>query len=426
MFFNVLKGEDAYRASKSLGEKSFLWATNGEPHMIRRREILAKYGEQVRKLYGADVRTAIQVIAVVLSQFVIARHVRDWSWLAILPLSYVLSGTLNQNLFCAQHEISHCLAFKKPIYNHYLALFANMVLVVPMAVKFRVRHLVFRAGNRDLLMETDKIDLITHVFYLNILQEYHHDHHLFLGVDGGDVDLPTVLESTYVRGLFMKICYGLVYLITYGVRPLIVRPKAAHMGDVINWILVMGTNAAILYFWGIKSLFYLFAGSILGGGIHPLAGHLISEHYQFVPGQETYSYYGPLNALGYNVGYHNEHHDFPQIPQTRLHKLREIAPEYYTNMYSHSSWCWVLYKFLTVPSLGPWSRMHRLTREGTKEGNEKFISGNCQFGTNMVDDDAGSDAGSTSEQVSSSPGRPIHRKDDSAFELKSSDTKKKL
>ncbi len=139
MFFNVMKGEDAYRASKSLGEKSFLWATNGEPHMIRRREILAKYGDQVRKLYGADVRTAIQVIAVVFAQFVIARHVRDWSWLAILPLSYVLSGTLNQNLFCAQHEISHCLAFKKPVYNHYLALFANMVLVVPMAVKFRVR-----------------------------------------------------------------------------------------------------------------------------------------------------------------------------------------------------------------------------------------------------------------------------------------------
>ena len=75
--------------------------------------------------------------------------------------------------------------------------------------------------------------------------------------------------------------------------------------------------------------------------------------------------------------------------------------------------------------------MHRLTREGTKEGNEQFISGNCRYGTNMkagsVDDvkDDGSDAGSTSEQILSSPGRPMHRKDDSAFELTSDSRAKK-
>ena len=39
----------------------FYWSESAEPHMQRRREILAKYGPQVRALYGHDVMTAVQV-----------------------------------------------------------------------------------------------------------------------------------------------------------------------------------------------------------------------------------------------------------------------------------------------------------------------------------------------------------------------------
>jgi hypothetical protein len=41
--------------------KRFHWVANGEPHSIRRKEILAKYGDQIRKLYGYDHKTAWQV-----------------------------------------------------------------------------------------------------------------------------------------------------------------------------------------------------------------------------------------------------------------------------------------------------------------------------------------------------------------------------
>ena len=45
----------------SEGERDFLWVTNAEPHATRRRQILDKYGPQVRRLYGTDISTAWQV-----------------------------------------------------------------------------------------------------------------------------------------------------------------------------------------------------------------------------------------------------------------------------------------------------------------------------------------------------------------------------
>ena len=56
----------------------------------------------------------------------------------------------------------------------------------------------------------------------------------------------------------------------------------AGTADVVNVALVVGFDAGILYFMGFKALMYLLVGVVLGGGLHPMAGHLIAEHYMFL------------------------------------------------------------------------------------------------------------------------------------------------
>jgi len=70
--------------------------------------------------------------------------------------------------------------------------------------------------------------------------------------------------------------------------------------------------------------------SFFAGSLHPCAAHFIAEHYLWDGlDQEKYSYYGPLNLLAYNVGYHN---DFLSVPWTRLPNLRKLVPEFYDSI----------------------------------------------------------------------------------------------
>ncbi len=183
---------------------------------------------------------------------------------------------------------------------------------------------------------------------------------VLLGVDTWDTDVPSPLEARVVgNNKLLKFCWLFLQFAFYALRPAFVRPKTFGRWELFNIATQVCFNATIVEFFGVRAMLYLVSGTLLAVGVHPSGGHFIAEHFEFVRGTETYSYYGPMNFFNLNVGCHNEHHDFPKIPWSNLPLVREIAPEFYENLPRHTSYLYVLYRFVMDPTMGPHARVKR-------------------------------------------------------------------
>ena len=216
------------------------------------------------------------------------------------------------------------------------------------------------------------------MFSAYTLQPYHLDHHKFLGVDGVDTDLPTYYEAVLLQNVFGKAFFCTFQIFFYAVRPVLVKAQPFTFTHLTNLFVQILFDIILVQSAGWHSLIYLLLSSFLAGSLHPCAAHFIAEHYSLTHEKkmkndedskilepETFSYYGPLNVLCYNVGYHNEHHDFPFIPWSRLPKLRALAPEFYQN--EGMNWEWVMWNFITRKNgYGIWGRVKRQQRVSIK------------------------------------------------------------
>jgi len=327
----------------------FFWTYTEEPHRTRRQAIIKAHPE-VLKLCGPEPLTIPLVLGVVSLQCLCAYLLRNTSFLS-LPFfltSYIIGATANQNLFLAIHEISHNLAFRSPLANRLFAIVANLPIGIPYSASFRPYHLT---------------------------------HHKSLGVDGVDVDLPTAIEAIFLDSIAGKAFFCTFQILFYALRPMMVYQIPISRIHALNIVTQIAFDYAVVQFWGGKALAYFIFSSFLAGSLHPCAGHFIAEHYVFdrealtnksardaksgIPVPETFSYYGALNILTYNVGLHNEHHDFPAIPWSRLPVVHEMAKEFYADLPSHESWVGVIWQFIWDKEVGLWCRVKR------KEGGRK-------------------------------------------------------
>ena len=299
-----------------------------EPHLGRTQAILKKYPE-VKKLIGPHLPTAGFVFLVVGLQVALAIVLAQSSWWVIALVAYAVGAFANHALWVLIHECTHNLVFRSTWANSCLQIFANLPIIFPSAISFRIYHL---------------------------------KHHLYQGEMDRDADLPRPFEVQAVGSCAIrKTLWYAFYFASQLLRvPFLKGIPAVNRWVVLNFVTEVSFLVMLAVVFGPKAFLYLALSSVFSIGLHPVGGRWIQEHYVVHEKQETYSYYGPLNKIAFNVGYHNEHHDVMGIAWPRLPQLRRIAAEFYDPLFSHRSWSALLWRFLTDSRLGLFSRITRL------------------------------------------------------------------
>ncbi|MGK9125046.1 fatty acid desaturase [Olivibacter sp. SA151] len=317
-------------------KKSFSWSENCEPHKLRTKEIISSHPE-IRHLIGRNPYTFLVIVLCVGIQIAMSWILYDESWWFIFPCAYLIGAFACHTLFICIHECSHNLIFKNRVLNTLSGIFANLPLVFPSSVSF---------------------------------QKYHLKHHAFQGIEELDADMPSEWEAKLVNNSTLgKALWLLLYPIVQASR-LGRMSKEIKMFDkwvALNYLVQLIFMGLIFYFWQWKAVVYLVASFFFSVGLHPLGARWIQEHFlTHDEDQETKSYYGVLNVVNLNVGYHNEHHDFPSIPWNNLPKIKEIAGPYYDSLGHHRSYTRLLLRFIFDRKLSLYSRMARDNRGKTK------------------------------------------------------------
>ncbi len=313
---------------------NFIFSNESEPHRIRTKEILGKHPE-IRKLIGKNPNTIFAIIGLVALQIVLAWLVTNQSWWIVFIAAYLIGAFADHALFVMIHECAHRLLFKKPEANRLAGILANIPQLFPSSVSF---------------------------------ERYHIKHHSFQGVHELDADLPNYWEAKLINNFFIgKMIWLLFYPLFQVFR--ISRLKEIKPFDkwvALNWAVQIAFIVFISLWLGPKGIVFLLASFFFSVGLHPLGARWIQEHYLTHGEQETYSYYGPLNNVAFNVGFHNEHHDFPSIPWNKLPKIREGAPTFYNSLYYHTSWTKLFFRFLFDKEISLYSRIVRKDRGKVK------------------------------------------------------------
>jgi sphingolipid delta-4 desaturase len=336
MCYRGWKRTNAKTAAMFARDESGLKETHFERRMYLRRHPRHKYLEQ---LGGHDWSTLAICTMAAATNLLLAYlwgrtpgSIASHPWL-LLGSVCLIGASIQALMGVVIHDAGHNLVAPQAWINKLSMLIANVPLIVPMAFSFK---------------------------------RYHFLHHVYQGVVGKDPDLPLSWEIPLIRGRwYAKLIWIAMYPFMYLIRGAAQNRKPSDW-ELYNWAFMILVDALIYRICGWQGMIFLAASMWFGYSFHPAAAHFIQEHYTFIDGQETYSYYGPLNSIFMNIGFHNEHHDILSIPWRRLPLIRELVPSMYKRLNHHPSWLQVHWQFILHDYLGPSSRVTRPDTRGIR------------------------------------------------------------
>jgi sphingolipid delta-4 desaturase len=296
--------------------KDTLW------HKKKQKEIIDKY-PKVINIQGQFTPSFFIIILLSIFQWYSAYIVENYNFsiLSIFILSFINANTLYHSFGSFIHENSHFLVLGS-----------------------KLKPLV------SFVLELGLSSFGEHVKY-----EYTHirKHHTSLNVKGVDSEctndghmstLTNITNNIYVNRLLYLIDllpFGSILSQEYMKSKVKNKYKVELNKNDLFYINIYRVSSFLIFsyllFCGYYKmfLFKIWTLSIYQGKFSIFRrGQSISEHYvekynNDVPTQSTYGFIE--NLIGFNTGYHDEHHTFPLVSWYYLPRLKKIAPEYFKN-----------------------------------------------------------------------------------------------
>jgi len=315
----------------------------GSWHYERKKKIIEAHPE-VKSLYGQNPWSFLIMLIGATSQTILGISMANLSWPVIIVTSYTLGTYLNWVCMVMGHEGSHGLVFKTKELNKIHTILAFLPCFLgPFGSFWSIEHMyhhqvVVDKMNRYGPQQNSLLKkILFSLLFINVLSI------LFF--------LSSWIVAVRVGIHFVKYLAGTEKEPTpdkFQMKPFKNFPQVAKSGwFYINMFALAAFNIIIYLKFGPVPILYFFLCNGFCNGLHPLGMRQVQEHYMQRKSQPTNSVYSSLGFFLLNIGYHNEHHDFPSIPWNRLPLLRKMAPEYYNTLFYFDSYTQVFVDFFT-------------------------------------------------------------------------------